>query len=438
MNKKGVKWLYQELPELVGKGILTQEASRKIKEYYGEVKSASSTAVALIICGTIGALLIGLGIILLLAHNWEHLSRLTRGILSFAPLLIGQALALWVLLKRPDSGAFKEGSAAFLCLMVGASIALVSQTYNIPGDPNTFLLTWMLLAAPLIYFMQASSPAAIYLVGITVWGGSNFEYPLKAVLFWPLAAVAIPHFIWSLRREIYALRSAILSLVIFICVSIAAVFSLGRSWPNSWIVIFPSLYAALYLAGQLKISGITTNWQKPLRLLGSLGLFIIAFQFTFPFVWEFNTGDYALSGWSILDARSLPDNIITLAIIVIAMLLFYDNVKRRNVIVSLFGALPLLAIFAYLAGSGRGQEYLPRLIFNIYLFVLSVSQIMGGIRKTSLPALNTGMLMLALLIITRFFDSDIGFVLKGLVFIIIGIGFLSVNVAFVRRGGGAR
>src|SRR3989338_7494305 len=139
MNKMGIKWLYQELPELITRGILTQEAADKMRQYYGEVKSIGKMTVMLIILGTIGALLIGLGIILLLAHNWEQLSRLTRAVLSLAPLAIGQALALWVLWKRPQSGAFKEGSATFLSLMVGASIALINQTYNIPGDTGTFI-----------------------------------------------------------------------------------------------------------------------------------------------------------------------------------------------------------------------------------------------------------------------------------------------------------
>src|SRR3990172_1474913 len=82
MNKMGIKWLYQELPELITKGILTKEIADKMRQYYGEVKSISKTTVMLIILGTIGALLIGLGIILLLAHNWEQFSRFTRAVLS--------------------------------------------------------------------------------------------------------------------------------------------------------------------------------------------------------------------------------------------------------------------------------------------------------------------------------------------------------------------
>jgi len=43
--------------------------------------------------------------------------------------------------------------------------------------------------------------------------------------------------------------------------------------------------------------------------------------------------------------------------------------------------------------------------------------------------------MLAALIILRFFDSDLGFVVRGLAFITVGIGFLVTNVVLIRRKG---
>lgn len=435
MNRKAVKWLYQEFPELIAKGVLTQEAADKIRQYYGEIKSTSRTAAILIISGTIGALLIGSGIILLLAHNWEQFSRFTRAILSFAPLVIGQALALWVLRRRPESNAFKEGAATFLSLMVGASIALISQTYNIPGDAGTFILTWMLLIAPVIYLMQASLPAAIYLIGITSWAGSHWNNPGKAVLFWPLAAIVIPHFIWALRQEIYKMRTSILSLCMIICVSFGAALSLGKSWPGFWIIIFPSIYGIFYSVGCLKFRRFTPDWQQPLRTIGAIGLFILALQFTFRYVWEYLGRDHYGTDRIISGINVLPDQIITFAIITTAMLLFYDNVKRKNLTNSLFGALPVLAIVGFLF---REQAIiLPLLIFNIYLLILSVSHIMVGFRNNSLSKVNAGMLMLAVLIIVRFFDSEINFVVKGLVFIAVGVGFLVTNVLLVRRKRGA-
>jgi hypothetical protein len=284
--------------------------------------------------------------------------------------------------------------------------------------------------------MQATLPAAIYLIGITVWAGTYWNDPLKAVIFWPLAAVIIPHFIWSLRQELYVLRSIILSFIMIICVSVGASFSLGKTWDGAWIVIFPSLYSIFYFLGWLDSDKITVNWQRPMRLIGAIGLFVLAFIFTFKDVWKYGAGySYGITR-NISDLSAIPDHIISLSIVAVSMLLFYDFVKRKNITVCLFGAVPLIAIIGYFLKGSTG--ILPIIIFNGYLLFLSVSRITSGIRNNNLGIVNFGMLMLAILIIARFFDSNISFVIKGLVFIAVGIGFLVTNMALARRLGGAK
>jgi len=434
MSKKAITWLYSELPGLIAKGILTQEAADKLQGYYGEVESAGKKWIGLIVCGVLGAILIGLGIILLFAHNWEQFSRFTRAILSFTPLAIAQGLALWVLLKRPESSALKEGAATFLALMVGASIALISQTYNIPGDAGTFTLTWMLLIVPLVYLMQASLPAAIYLIGITAWSGSHWNNLAMAILFWPLTAIVVPHFIWALRREDYTIRSTIISLIMTICVLCGIVFSLGKSWPGFWIVIYSSVYAILYSLGHWKFRDLSVNWQRPLQIIGTLGVLVLAFQFTISYIWKYT--DYCRLTQEASGLVTLASQSISFIIIGIALLLFYDNLRHKNLTASLFTMLPILALVSYfLKGEGA---ILPLLIFNAYLLMLGISRIAIGLRNNSLAAINMGMLILAILIMMRFFDSDISFVIKGLAFIGVGSGFLITNIVLMRRKGGAQ
>ena len=54
MNKKAVQWLYQELPDLVNKGVLQQEAAEKLRSHYGEIKGADKKWFVLILCGVLG------------------------------------------------------------------------------------------------------------------------------------------------------------------------------------------------------------------------------------------------------------------------------------------------------------------------------------------------------------------------------------------------
>ena len=88
MNRKNVAWLYQQLPELVDRGVLDDTAATRLRQHYGPLEKFGALQ-ALIIFGALGGLLIGLGVILLLAHNWDSMSRLTRTSFVLLPLLAG-------------------------------------------------------------------------------------------------------------------------------------------------------------------------------------------------------------------------------------------------------------------------------------------------------------------------------------------------------------
>ncbi|MGB1243469.1 MAG: hypothetical protein ACPG49_13155, partial [Chitinophagales bacterium] len=46
---------------------------------------------------------------------------------------------------------------------------------------------------------------------------------------------------------------------------------------------------------------------------------------------------------------------------------------------------------------------------------------------------NAGTFFLATLLIVRFFDSNLDFLLKGVAFVVIGIGFLTTNYLLTKR-----
>ncbi len=435
MNRKMVQWLYQQLPELVSKGVLSQASADGLRAHYGDAKGMDKKWLVIMLCSVMGALLIGLGVILLFAHNWEDLSRPVRAVFSLLPLMVGQALAMWVILKKPSSQAFKESSAIFLSLMVGSSMALIGQTYNIPGDTPAFLLTWMLLIVPLVYFLEATIPAVIYVVGISAWAGHFWDDPLQAVLFWPLLGVVVPYFIWSLRQEKYTLRAAVLALAMGVGVLVGAGFTLGRTLPGSWIFVYSSLITIFYLLGVWEFQGVSTNWQRPFRVLGGIGVFIMMFTLTQRDAWESMAKRYSFAPHDMLSWASVPDHVLTFMLVSGALLLFIEYVKRQDWMRASFGALPLCALIGY-AMAGTSTVW-PMLMFNVYVFFVSVFRLMAGMRTNNLGVINTGMFMLAALVLARFFDSDINFVIKGLVFIFIGIGFLVTNVVILRRKGGA-
>lgn len=433
MNTKAVQWLYKELPELVSQGVLSSESSDNLHKHYGEVKPADKRWFVIMLCGVLGVLLIGLGIISIIAHNWEQLSRTIRGVISILPLILGQVFALTVLIKWPTSHALKEASGTFLSLMVGASIALISQTYNIPGDTADFILTWMLLILPIVYLLQAAIPAAFFTAGIASWAGQVMNSPMQSILFWPLLALIVPYFIWTLYQEKFAVRSTILAFVMAISLCFGAAFSLGKTFSGSWIIISTSLIGIFFYLGTVDIKKISKYWQRPFEILGGVGAFVMMLFLTYRTPWQSILSRYYYNVTDISSWLAVPDHVLTFILIATALLCFLRCVRGNDLMRTMFCALPLIALIGFVFHGV--SEFFAMWLFNGYLLIVSISRIMNGVKNDHLGVVNSGMFMLAALVVARFFDSQVDFIIKGLVFILIGIGFLVANVMILRRKG---
>ena len=73
------------------------------------------------------------------------------------------------------------------------------------------------------------------------------------------------------------------------------------------------------------------------------------------------------------------------------------------------------------------SDLLPAISLNIFILALGISVIKRGIDTSNFVFLNYGLLIITSLIVTRFFDTDLTFVVRGLLFIIVGVGFFASN-----------
>jgi len=249
MGNRGVRGLYGELPALVNQGVITEETASRLRTHYGEPRQISVARIGVILCGVLGATLIGAGIILLLAHNWEELSRPVRAAISFIPLLAGQFIVGYVLRRRKDSVAWREGSAVFLTLAVGASIGLISQTYNVSGDLAAFLFFWLVLSMPLIYLLRASSVAVLAMAGIVTWAGVRQYEGGQTLLFWVFVVVLLPHIYGAYRDHPGGPRATLLAWALCLMMTAATGVVLEKNLPGWWIIVYGALFSAFYLTG---------------------------------------------------------------------------------------------------------------------------------------------------------------------------------------------
>ena len=436
MNKKAIQWIHNELPSLVAQGVLTPESAARLRAHYGPVGPAKPARLAVLIFGVLGALLIGAGITLLLAHNWEDLSRPVRAALSFLPLVLAQGLAAWVMFQRPQSLAWRESAGALLFLMIGASISLVAQTYHISGDLPQFLLTWSLLGLPLVYLLNAVMPALLYLWGITEWACTLRMEDGFAGGYWLLVALLLPLLAAWLRGGRYQTRPTLLLWALCISVTVAAGVTIEHVLPGLWIILYAGLFALLFLAGEFWFSEIEGFWARPLRHFGAAGILVLSFLLTFEWPWKDIGWHYWR--WSQIHTepwRMIPDAVLGSVIPLAALVLLVTTVRRKSPSGLFCGVAPILATAGFCLTS-LSNTYAPAAgLFDFYLLVAGLWLLIGGLKRNQQSQMNIGLLTITALLIARFFDSDLSFLLRGLLFIALGSAFLVANLVMLRRKG---
>src|SRR5205807_9007611 len=72
-------------------------------------------------------------------------------------------------------------------------------------------------------------------------------------------------------------------------------------------------------------------------------------------------------------------------------------------------------------------------LMNCYALWLGIDILVRGIRSNSLARANFGLVLIAALAISRFFDSELSFVTRGLGFIVVGAGFLVANILLFKK-----
>lgn len=417
----------KDLTELVQAGIIDQLTADKISNYYA-TKTTSPQSKMVIVFGILGSLLVSLGIILILAHNWDDLTRTTKSVIAFIPLVIGQGLCAFSLWKKRDSAAWREASAVFLTFAIGACISLISQIYNIPGELTSFLLTWLLLALPLVYLLNSSSTSLLYLIGITYyacslgyWDGNGHEN----YTYWGLLLLILPHYYYLFTKKSDSNFFTIHNW--FIPLSIIAVLgTLATDAYELMFVAYMSLFGLLYQIGGLPILRDLKIRNNGYLVLGSLGTVVLLLILGFDWFW------YDLRNAELRERISSTPEFITAIVLTLAAiaLLAYQKMKQRPI--TLRPAEWVFIVFAALFYLGFRSSYVVIWI-NLLTLLIAVLTIREGAIRNHFGILNYGLLIITGLIICRFFDVNIDFVLKGFLFVLVGLGFFFANMWMMKR-----
>ncbi len=162
-----VRRLAEDLPKWRQAGYVTEAGAAAILAGAKEGKRSAFGMAAVV--GTIGALLIGLGIIAFIGANWEAMPRIWR----FGLLIVGLALsyvAAGAFLSR-GFRVFSEAALLLAGLIFAAAIALIGQTYHLSGDFAGAVMLWEagMIGAALLTGSAVTTMLAVIGGGYWLW-----------------------------------------------------------------------------------------------------------------------------------------------------------------------------------------------------------------------------------------------------------------------------
>jgi uncharacterized membrane protein len=440
-NRRAIRWLQGQLPELVASGAISSENAQAIERHYKIAEGRSNLGFVLL--AAVGSALIGAGIILLIAHNWDELNRASRSTIAFLPLIVVQVLGVFVLMCRNESQASRESVAVLNIAAVGATISLISQTYQLQGTFASFMCVWLLLSIPIVYIFRAAFGCVACIIGTVVWlvAESSWSFSKPAQLyFWLFLLALLPYVVLAFLRNRFGWQAAVLSICMLLASAVGLGFTAELTQANIGGIAFSGLFAGTYLLGMKLFRDASSQRLPPIALFGGIGVGVTVIVLSFQSRWQLGpAASWALSGANRGIGIAIQLFFPAAAILVLA----WDLLGRKRIAFSLAaGVMPLVAVVAWLianlASAGQGGHQAAysaaaALVIDIFALVLGVELLARGVRANSLARANFGLLVIAALAVARFFDSDLSFVARGMGFIVVGAGFLIANVIFFRR-----
>lgn len=431
------RWLLEEVPGWVTDGILSTEGADRLRDRYERKGVGRTGAFLFVIFGVFGAVLVAAGLILLLAHNWDQLSRVARTALAFAPLLTAQALAVWVRLRRFESQAWREGVATFLALSIGGCIAMVGQIYQLPGSLSELLLAWSLLALPVVYLLRSRVTVTLFWVGITSWlfsGYNEFVEPERVLMYWLFAGLTVP-FLLDARDQRDRPRLSLPSWLIALCVVASSFRILWGSPEIVWLVVLTGLAGSFHGLGAL-LDERGAGWSRPLGTLGALGVGVGLIPLSFRESWDELIGSLVVFQLADFEA-GLPT--VSIALTLGLVLVGFSVVAGRRLVGAGRRHEAGLALCAFpvtvamLLGLVDRTNTASMLVINAYGVGLGLLICQDGLRQGRLGTMNFGLLLVSGVLVARFFDADMSFVVRGVAFVVLGLAFLGVNLHAGRK-----
>ncbi len=376
--------------------IISGDQARQILGLYAASPDASVAKGRLITALSIlGSLLVGVGVILFIASNWDGMATEAKIAILLAVTLSAYGAGYWL---KYVQGYDRLGHAVILLgtLLYGAAIHLVAQAYHFPVNDPDLMLLWFLGVVPLAYAARSRAITVLSLVlflfalGFRMqdWLSNEFDAEVAFISAFAIFGVAglmlnglgRLQALWE-RTRLYSDVFQVIGLV----TALAAIYLLGFR-------ILHDLDRVVGNAGSL--DHISTPYWVAISVAGTLAL-----------------------------AGSVP------AVLQIARSGARDAATALGAVGPLALLVPLVVVVAL---PGGGDVTYP-LIFNLVLLGAIVGLLATGYVTGRESFVNVGLVFFSIDVISRYFEFGWDLIDRSLLFIINGT-ILLIGGYLLERG----
>lgn len=164
----------KQLDEWVSNGIIDAQQAERIAGFERSKPSRSWVLSGVLM---VGALAIGIGVVSLIAANWDEIPGMAKLAIDFL-ILAGLGCGIFVAQKNNRPVLFDTLLFLYFLLCL-ASIGLISQVYHTGGKLSHALLFWTIITLPSVltarHLLVPFLWALAWLTSLTVWG-SEFKW----------------------------------------------------------------------------------------------------------------------------------------------------------------------------------------------------------------------------------------------------------------------
>ncbi|MGB5160410.1 MAG: DUF2157 domain-containing protein [Thermoanaerobaculia bacterium] len=366
-------------------GLLTEEKVAELRESLVRGESAGGIR----IFAVIGAVLVGLGVILFVSSNWAGMgpaSRISVLLAGFAVVVVGAVAA-----GRRDQPRVAEAMWLLATLVFGANIFLIAQIFN---------------------------------QTLTYWQGT---------FRWMLGALVLG---WALKSKLQAAVAIPLGLL-----------TLGWIGNSSWL--FDQQMEFLFSAGGLRpilpligvglvslslLSARSKNWAFVRDSCFRWGLLLIAVPVVIS-----TAGDSVAEWFYGIDGTVKQFTILAAVAVLLAAALVYGEFRSR-ISRPVLGATAAFLALMLVPVAGKpwvaaeiGGLHLPFAGYVLVVFALALVTIWTGVRASNRRLLNVGMFSSAVLIFIQYYSWSFAMLDRSLAFILGGLVLLGLTVLLEKK-----